>query len=415
MMGFADNFFYRETKNMQKLKKILAGLLAATLLFGFALAANETVTIDKEEYERLQKYEKLEEILAVIDDAYLWEYDEAELLEGAAQGMIGALGDQYSYYYTAADVSDAEESYAGEYGGLGIEVFANANDTTITIRRVFYGSPAQEGGLRPNDKIIAVNGEEMTAYDLNDAVAVMRGEVGGEVTLTILRESELFDVTLERAIVETQIIDAEILEGNIGYIRIHYFEGNLDTQFADTVEAFQEAGVEGVVIDLRDNGGGYVELAVSLADVFIDDDVIFSSKDKYGRKISYYAEKGKWDVPVALIMNQYSASASEILAGALRDSADAELVGTKSFGKGIMQAVYTFEDGLSGMQTTSEYWYTPGGVCVHGEGLEPDVAVEMPEDALDENYNIIREKDAQLQTAVEEVKKMMSAEAENAA
>lgn len=400
---------------MIKTKKMLAFLLAMLLTCGCALAADDTVTIDKDEYERLQKYEKLEEILNVIDDAYLWEYDVNDLLEGAAQGMIGALGDEYSYYYTASDVADAEENYAGEYGGLGIEVFANANDTTITIRRVFYGSPAQEGGLRQNDKIIAVNGQETNAYDLNDAVSQMRGEVGGEVTLTILRENEVFDVTLARAIVETQIIDSEILEDNIGYIRIHYFEGNLDTQFAKTVEEFQAAGVQGLVIDLRDNGGGYVELATALAGTFIDDDVIFSCEDKYGRRITYYADPGAWDVPIVLIMNQYSASASEILAGALRDGAGAELVGTVSFGKGIMQSVYTFEDGQSGMQTTSDYWYTPGGVCVHGEGLEPDVEAELPEDALDENYNLIREKDAQFQTAVEEVKKMMAEEAKEAA
>ena len=397
---------------MLKMKKLLALVLALTMVSCCALA--EKVIVDKDEYESLQKYEKLEEILQVIDAAYLWDYDVDELLEGAAQGMIGALGDQYSYYYTAADVTDAEESYTGQYGGLGIEVFSNANDLTITIRRVFYGSPAQEGGLRPNDKIIAVNGEDLTAYDLNKAVSIMRGEVGGEVTLTILRESEVFDVTLTRAIVETQIIDSEVLDGNIGYIRVHYFEGNLDTQFQNTVEEFQKTGVKGLVIDLRDNGGGYVDLATTVADIFIDDDVIFSSKDKYGRKLAYYADPGAWDIPVVLILNKYSASASEILAGALRDSAGAELVGTVSFGKGIMQSVYTFSDGESGMQTTSEYWYTPGGECIHGEGLKPDVEVELPEDALDENFNIIREKDTQLQAAVAEIEKMLAGETADA-
>lgn len=397
---------------MLKMKKLLALALALTLVACCALA--EKVSVDKDEYASLRKYEKLEEILQVIDEAYLWDYDENALLEGAAQGMIGALGDQYSYYYTAADVTDAEESYTGQYGGLGIEVFSNANDLTITIRRVFYGSPAQEGGLRPNDKIIAVNGEDLTAYDLNKAVSIMRGEVGGEVTLTILRESEVFDVTLARAIVETQIIDSEVLDGNIGYIRVHYFEGNLDTQFQNTVEEFQKSGVKGLVIDLRDNGGGYVDLATAVADIFIDDDVIFSSKDKYGRKLAYYADPGAWDIPVVLILNKYSASASEILAGALRDSAGAELVGTVSFGKGIMQSVYTFSDGESGMQTTSEYWYTPGGECIHGEGLKPDVEVELPEDALDENFNIIREKDTQLQAAVAEIEKMLAGETADA-
>lgn len=385
------------------MKKLFACLLALSLLCGvcFAQEEEETVTISKEEYESLMKYQHLEEVLAVIDEQYLWEYDVDELLEGAAQGMIGALGDDYSYYYTAADVEDTEEAISGEYGGLGIEVFANANDLTITVRRVFYGSPAQECGMRANDKIIAINDEEVTAYDLDYAVSQMRGEVGGEVKLMILRDGEIFETTAVRAIVQTQIIDSEILENNIGYIRVHYFEGNLDQQFAEAVETFQQEGVEALVIDLRDNSGGFVELATAVANLFVDDGAILSSEDKYGRRLTYYAEEGGWEIPIAVLMNKYSASASEILAAALRDECGAILVGTQSFGKGIMQAVYTFPDGLSGMQTTSEYWYTPAGECIHGEGLTPDIAVELGEDSLDENYNIIREKDSQLNAAIE--------------
>lgn len=386
---------------MMKAKRLLACLLALLMLAGSALAEEETVTISKEEYDSLQKYAKLDEVLQVIDRNFLWEYDVDGLVEGAAQGMIGALGDDYSYYYTADDVADSEESISGEYGGLGVEVFANANDLTITIRRVFFGSPAQESGLRANDKILGVNGEEVTAYELNKAVSMMRGEVGGEVTLTILREGELFETTVTRAIVQTQIIDSEILPDGTGYIRIHYFEGNLDQQFHDAVADFQTQGVPALVIDLRDNQGGYVELANAVADEFVDDALVMSCEDKYGRKLSYYASKGGWKVPVAVLMNQYSASAAEILAAALHDSAGAVLVGTTSFGKGIMQAIFTFSDGQSGMQTTSDYWYTPSGECIHGVGLTPDVEVELAEDAIDENYNFVREKDNQLQAALD--------------
>ena len=350
----------------------------------------------------------MEEILQIIDSAYLWDYDIDTLLEGAAQGMVGALGDDYSYYYTADDVADTETSISGEYGGLGIEVFANANDLTITVHRVFYGSPAQEGGVRPNDKIIAINGEEVTAYDLNYAVSQMRGEPGGEVTLTLLRENELFDVTLTRAVVETQIIDSEILPEGIGYIRIYYFEGNLAEQFQTAVDNFMHEGVKALIIDLRDNTGGYVEAATAVADVFVDGGAIYSCEDKYGRRLTYYAQEGGWEIPLAVLQNGASASASEIVAAALRDNCGALLVGDTSFGKGIMQAVFTFPDGQSGMQMTSEYWYTPNGTCIHGEGLAPDVAVSLDEDAIDENFNIIREKDNQLQAAIDALSEQLA-------
>ena len=392
---------------MQKIQKWFACLLAFVLLFSVALA-EDTVSVDREVYERLQKYERLEEILQIIDSAYLWDYDIDTLLEGAAQGMVGALGDDYSYYYTADDVADTETSISGEYGGLGIEVFANANDLTITVHRVFYGSPAQEGGVRPNDKIIAINGEEVTAYDLNYAVSQMRGEPGGEVTLTLLRENELFDVTLTRAVVETQIIDSEILPEGIGYIRIYYFEGNLAEQFQTAVDNFMHEGVKALIIDLRDNTGGYVEAATAVADVFVDGGAIYSCEDKYGRRLTYYAQEGGWEIPLAVLQNGASASASEIVAAALRDNCGALLVGDTSFGKGIMQAVFTFPDGQSGMQMTSEYWYTPNGTCIHGEGLAPDVAVSLNEDAIDENFNIIREKDNQLQAAIDALSEQLA-------
>ncbi len=393
---------------MQHMKRILAVIAVLMLLTTSACAANEKVTVTAEEYALIQKYKRLEEIRNMVAHSFLWEYDEDKLMEYAAQGMLGALGDDYSYYYTPAQMEGEQTMVTGEYGGIGFEVYANPSDLTITIRRVFYGSPAQQAGLHVGDKIMQVNGEDMTAYDLNKAVSIMRGEVGGEVKLTILRDKELFEVTCYRAIVQTETISSEVLDDNIGYVRIHYFEGALTSQFAAAVEKFKEQGVQGLIIDLRDNPGGLVNLAVDIADVFLDDEIVVAStEDKYGRSLSYYAKPGAWDIPVVVLMNEHSASASEILAVALMETGVAKSVGVKTFGKGIMQTVYTFYEDGAGLQLTTDYWKSPEGNNIHEVGITPDYVVEMPEDALDDNFTIIRDKDTQLQKAVEVLTEMM--------
>ncbi len=386
-------------------KRLIAFLTTMMLLLGggtVGFAANDTVTISQEEYALLEKYKRLEEILEVIDSHYLWDYDVDKMLEGAAQGMLGALSDDYTYYYTPDKMDQENEAVTGEYGGLGIEVFANMKDQLITIRRVFHNSPAQHAGLRMNDKIIQVNGEDMTAFDINKAVSIMRGEVGGEVELTILRDTEAITVKCNRAIITTEILSYETLENNLGYIRIHYFEGKATEQFATVMEQFRQQGVKGLVLDLRDNPGGFVNLAVDIADMFVAEVPIMGTEDKYGRILTTYGKRGAFDIPVVVLINKYSASAAEILSAALSENGVAKLVGEKSFGKGIMQLVYPFNAGDgAGMQLTSDYWLTPKGNKIHEQGITPDVEVALPEDAMDDNFNVIPEKDTQLQAAVE--------------
>lgn len=385
----------------------LAGGSLATGLLSYGTSKGGTVTISEEEYALLEKYKRLEEIYKVIDALYLWEYDDAALMEGAAQGMLGALGDDYTFYYTPEQMEKENETITGEYGGLGFEVSPNLTDDTITIRRVFHGGPAQQAGIRTGDKIIAVNGEEMRALDINDAVAIMRGEVGVEVTLTILRDQEIFDVTMERAIVQTEIIKYEMLDENIGYMRVYYFEGNMMGQIDEAKKAFDEAGAKGLILDLRDNPGGLVNLAIDLVDMFVGEEPILHTQDKYGRNLSYYGREGQWDIPVVILTNGYSASASEIVAAALQEYGVAKIVGEQSFGKGIMQSVYPFATDGAGMQITSDYWLTPQKNNLHEEGVTPDVEVVLDEDVLDDTYQIIREKDNQLAAGIEVLKEMI--------
>jgi len=400
---------------MKRMKVLLAVALACLTTVSCAAAKDNTYIVTQEEYALLQKYKRLEEIMEAVDRAYLWEYDKGALLDGAAQGMLGALGDPYAYYATPEKMGDEQEMITGEYVGLGFEVFPNAVDNTITIRRVFHGGPAQKAGILPGDKILSVNGEEMTAYDLNKAVSIMRGEVGGEVTLVIWRETEAFEVTCVRAVVQTETLECELLEKDIGYIRLYQFEGGATQQFGEAIGSLREQGARSLVLDLRGNPGGLLNLAVEIANYFIDDQLVVSTKDKYGRTLSFYAEEGAWEVPVVVLMNQHTASASEILAMALKDYDVAKTVGTKSYGKGIAQTMIPFFPDGAGVQFTTDYWLSPKGECIHEIGVTPDYEVELAEDVMDENFDYIREKDNQLQKAVEIIREMLAGVDEDAA
>lgn len=394
---------------MNKLKRCFA-LVLVCLLITVCTHAEDTVTISMEEYALLQKYKQLEDIVSVIDEAYLWEYDKEALMDGAALGLLGALGDDYSFYYTATDMESEEEAISGEYGGLGLEVFGNPNDMLITVRRVFFESPAQKAGIRPGDKIVIINDEEMTAYDVSRAVQLMRGEIGGTVSLVIQREGELIEVECVRATIQTEIITSEIIEGDIGLICVHYFEGNAMGQFEEARKSFEEAGVKGLVIDLRGNPGGFIVLAVEMADIFLDDALVATTEDRYGRTLEYYAEDGRWDIPVVVLIDDHTASSAEILAAALHDHDVAKLVGEKSYGKGIVQTVFTFRESRSGMQLTTDYWLTPKGEKIHEKGIEPDIEVALSEDATDDNFMVIQEKDNQLSEAIKALREMIAAE-----
>ena len=390
---------------MKRATRILGLALAVMLLAAGGATAGQTYAVTEEEYALLQRYKRLEEIKMIIDTEFLFEYDEDRLLEGMAQGMLGVLGDDYTYYINSEDTAVENEKVTGVYCGVGIEVSPNANDMTITIRRVFHGGPAQKAGILPGDKIIAVNGTEYNAYELNEAISIMRGEKGGEVTLGILRDREYMEFVCIRDFVETEIISSEILGDQIGYIKIYEFEGNAIAQFSNIIQDFLENDIQGIVMDLRGNLGGMVDLAIDIAGVFIEDgNIIMAEEDKYGRVYPIYAKDRAWDIPLVLLVDEFTCSSAEILAAALQENGVAPLVGTKTFGKGIMQVVHPFYNDGASMHITSGYWLTPKGNKIHKEGIGPDVVVELAEDAIDENHEIIREKDNQLQKAIEVLK-----------
>lgn len=378
-----------------------ADALAVSFLSRMQGEEDNTVTITKDEYARLLRYEKLDVLMELVEMYYYEDVDEDEMLESAALGLIAGIGDVYSTYYTKEDMEAFNEETEGEYAGIGCQLLADPSDQMITITRVFKGSPAERAGMRSGDKIVYVNDVYYSAYEMDDAVSVMRGEPGGTVKVTVLRDLDTIDFDVTREIVNINYVEYEILDGDIGYVMVYDFLGDAYEGFAEAIDAFRAANVSGMIIDLRNNGGGLVDACVDMADLILPEGVVVSMRDKYDEVEEYRIDNEYFDVPMVLLVNGYSASASEILAGAVRDYGAGTLLGTKTFGKGVVQSALEFTDG-SGIKLTTARYYTPSGECIHGVGIEPDITVELDEDAVTVYglNNLPHDQDNQLQAAI---------------
>lgn len=398
-----------------KRNRVMAALLAAAM--GCAVCApaaadfnlpmfrqiqSDTVTISREEYEELLDYQKLALLMDMVDTYYYEDADKEAMLEGAAAGLLMGVGDVYTNYFTKEAMDDFNEETEGEYAGIGCQLLADSTDGAITVTRVFKGSPAEEAGMRAGDKIVYVNDVYYSAYEMDKAVSVMRGTPGETVKVTVVRNLDTVDFEITRKVVSINYAEYQILDGNIGYVMVYDFLGNAYECFAEAIEAFKAANVTGMIIDLRNNGGGLVDTCVNMADLILPEGVVVSTRDKAGNVEEERIDGEYYDVPMVVLVNEYSASASEILAGAIRDYNAGTLVGTKTFGKGVVQSVISFPDG-SGMKVTIARYYTPSGECIHEVGIEPDVVVELDEDAVTRYgiNNLPHEQDAQLQRAIE--------------
>lgn len=353
----------------------------------------------------LKKVGKLEDY---IKDYYLEEYEESDFAEGIYKGVVNSLGDPYSTYYTGEEYQKLIETTSGKYCGIGATVSQDYKTGIITIVEPFENSPAAKGGLKPGDIISKVAGKEVTGEDLSEVVTNMKGEEGTEVTVEIIREgkNEPFEVTLVRGNIEVPSIQSELMDDAIGYIRITEFEDNTDEQFDEALAELEKKKMKGLVIDLRNNGGGSLETVVNMLDRILPEGMIVYTKDKNGKGMELKSsDEEKLTIPLTVLINGNSASASEIFAGAVQDYGLGTLVGTTSFGKGIVQSVLPLNDGSAIKLTTSKY-YTPKGRNIHGTGIEPDVEIELDE-KLSGKITIEKAEDNQLQKAISIVKDKM--------
>ncbi len=406
---------------MKKIIALTAGLLAIVMLTGCSMivgnqaisesapkVTGDTVTISREDYERLQKYQELDELLKVVEEYYYQEPDINALIENAERGLLYGLDDPYSFYYSPEEYAKLWEEDEGKYAGIGIQISANFETLLCTVSRVFDGSPAKTAGLLKGDVLKQVNDLAVDSYNLQDAVDIMRGVVGETVDVTVRRGTENLTFTIPRANIQVNRVESVMLEGNIGVVSLFEFAGDCRTAFMEAVDKLLRDGMKGLVIDLRDNPGGWVDDAVAIADMFLPEVTVYYTENRQGQREYASARAGQLDIPVVVLMNENSASASEVLAGALQDHEAATIVGVTSYGKGIIQYVLPVGNNGAGMQLTVAQYFTPNGNKVHKEGITPNVEVKLPE-GDNGMYEIGDLSDPQLKKAVEVLQEKIDA------
>lgn len=402
-----DNRFLKGTVFGLLLGLIIVLLTACYLGPGLLLLGEktqketETQEISQQDEQKV-RMKKLNDVQTLIEALYLFDYNEEDFTDWSCKGLVASLDDPYSTYFTKEEFASMMETSNGVYYGIGVMVSQNIQTGEITVVQVFDNSPAKEVGMLQKDIIVSVAGEPVTGMDLNLVVTKIKGMEGEKVDIEVYRPStkEYLDFSVERREVERDTIEYEMLENNIGYIKLMEFDDVSYDQFMEAYNALTEQGMEGLVFDLRDNPGGLLGTVVKIADEFLPEGKILYTEDKNGEGETYTSkEETQLNIPLAVLINGQSASASEVFAGAIKDYEWGTLVGTTSFGKGIVQSIFPFKDGTAVKLTTSHY-FTPDGHNIHGMGITPDIVVEAVEGEVDN----------QLEAAIDNVLEQMHKE-----
>lgn len=379
---------------------VAAGLLVYTVLNLGGVGRLSSGGSGTETVGSSQVEQKTQRLKALIDQYYLDDVDESAMVEGMYAGMLNGLGDPYTVYYTEEEFNALMESTSGEYKGIGALMSQNIETGIITITRPFDGCPAQQAGILAGDIITKVNGQDVGSMELSEVVAMIKGEAGTTVDITVYRDREELDFTVERADIQVPTVTSRMLDDKIGYVYVMEFDEVTADQFHDALEDLKSQGMEQLVIDLRDNPGGSLDTVIQMLDEILPEGLLVYTEDKYGNREEATSDAENYlSVPMTVLVNANSASASEIFAGAVKDYHWATLVGTTTYGKGIVQRIFDLGDGTAAKITISKY-YTPAGNNIHGIGIEPDVEVEIPTEAYDDGV-VTEEEDAQLQKALE--------------
>lgn len=372
---------------------------------GITAQENTSSATDDSTAEKDKVIEKIDKLEALIDKFYLQDVNEDQLADGIYKGLMSSLKDPYSVYYTKEEYAALLESSSGVYCGIGATVSQDVNTGAITIAKPFATGPAHAAGILPGDIVYKVDGEEVTGQDLTEVVSKIKGTEGSTVDLVIVREGEdePLNFTITRKEIEVPTIEYEMMDNNIGYISVSEFDEVTADQFRKALADLEKQGLKGLVIDLRDNPGGLLDTVVDMLNRMLPKGLIVYTEDKYGTREEKFSDaKESFDKPLAVLINGNSASASEIFAGAIQDYKIGTIVGTTSFGKGIVQSIIPLNDGTAIKVTVSKY-YTPNGKNIHGIGISPDVKVELS-DKLKKQVIIDKDEDNQLQKAIQVVK-----------
>lgn len=403
--------------NKEFIRGALLGALTVLLIFGVVscgvgtsgiryLFNRRSASEDAEESRKITDKDvetKMELLETLIDNYYMGEIDRKELEEGLYKGYINGLEDPYSVYYDAEETKEMTEATTGEYSGVGAVMTQNPETGVITILQVYEGSPAEEAGVQAQDILYKVEDREVTGADLGEVVSDIKGEEGTEVELTLIRgeEAEEVTVTAVRRKIEAQTVTWEMKDDAIGYIRVTEFDTVTCDQYKNALAELEKQGMKGLVVDLRSNPGGNLDTVVDMLDLMLPEGTVVSMKDKQGKTTEYDSdEEHQFQKPLAVLVNGYSASASEIYAGAVQDFQAGQIVGTQSFGKGVVQQIYDLRDGTSVKLTIAEY-FVGEDVRINGKGVTPDVEVEYQPDEENPSH------DNQLEKALEVIREQL--------
>ena len=369
-------------------------------------AQENTKQIEEIPYDEI--VDKLAFLQMLVDKYYLESVEDVPFAEGIYKGFVASLKDPYSTYFTKEEYSALMESSSGIYCGIGATVSQNTKTGVITVVKPFTTGPAYKVGILPGDILYKVNNEEVTGLDLSEVVGKMKGEEGTTVKVEVIREgkSDPIKYTITRQNIEVPTIEYKMLDDKIGYIAISEFDEITISQFSSAVSKLEKKGMKGLVLDVRNNPGGLLQSVVKILDRLLPPELLVYTEDKYGEREEEKAvDNKKLTIPMAVLINGQSASASEIFAGTLQDYKAATIIGTTSFGKGIVQKVIPLSDGTAIKLTISKY-FTPNGRNIHKTGIKPDIEVELNEE-MQKEVIIPVDKDNQLQEAIKDLMKKM--------
>lgn len=386
-----------------KHKEYAAGVLTGVLVV--ALAAGGVKFVQQRQYNGVlsdsSHVQKIEYLEKMIDQEYLGEVDNAEMAEGIYAGLVYGLGDVYSRYYTADEYAQETASTDGAYAGIGVSIQKNKNGG-VQIAECYEGGPGAEAGLQTGDVITAINDTDVTDMELSDVVSLIRENKDKTIVLTVFRENEekSREISVDVTDVELPSVFGEMLDKKTGYIQITQFTGVTLQQYKDMFAELKDKGMERLVIDLRDNPGGLLTSVCDILREILPEGLIVYTEDKYGNREEETCDgKHQLDMPLAVLVNENSASASEIFAGAVQDHEVGMIVGTTTYGKGVVQELRQLSDGSAVKLTVSNY-YTPNGNSINKVGIKPDVEVKLASELLNKD-EITHEEDNQLQKALD--------------
>lgn len=392
---------------------IVITMTAAITLSVTRIDANATEIIFGGDKEFEKRYTRLNEVYQILMSNYYKEVDSDTLIQGAIDGMLASLDDPYTFYYTPDEMTESLENHAGKYSGIGILVSSD-KEGGLCVNRVFKDSCAMKAGLLAGDVITHVNGTPVSAKtneDLNNAVSLVKGEDGTTVEITVSRKGEKLTFSVMRGKVNINRVEYYIFD-DVGYIILYEFLGDAFTGVKEALRAFNDAEVKGVIFDVRSNTGGELYTCLNITDLMVPEGLIMYTEDRYGDRQNHYSNEYAYGLPMVVLVNEMTASASEVFTAAIQDYKMGVVMGTNTFGKGIVQQVHTFPSDGAGMQLTIEAYYTPTGRNIHEVGIQPDIVVELSEDYDPSIYTPDMENDNQLKAAFDQVKKMIAEKAE---